>query len=149
MPSDLNATTNVADVSARLRLSITRLARQLRQMSEGDLTPTQLSVLATISNHGPLTLGEVAERERVAAPTITKVVGVLVDRGLIERTPDPSDRRFVRVTLTDAGDSLLERTRARRTAWLTQQLRNLDEDDLESLSAAADVLDRLTRHQET
>lgn len=149
MPSDLSSTTNVADVSARLRLSITRLARQLRQMSEGDLTPTQLSVLATISIHGPLTLGEVAERERVAAPTITKVVGVLVDKGLIERNPDPSDRRFVRVTLTDAGDTLLERTRARRTAWLTQQLRELDEDDLESLSAAADVLDRLTRHHET
>lgn len=141
-------TTDPAAVSARLRLSVTRLARQLRQMAEGDLTPTQLSVLATVAIHGPLTLGEVAERERVAAPTITKVVGVLVDKGLIERNPDPSDRRFVRVELTPEGATLLERTRARRTAWLTRKLRDLSPEDLERLSAAADVLDQLTEHEE-
>src|SRR3546814_13268549 len=67
MPSpSLPATVDASELAGRLRLSVTRLARQLRQTADTDLSPTQGAVLATISNHGPLTLGELAERERVA-----------------------------------------------------------------------------------
>lgn len=131
-------------LAARLRLAVTRLARQLRQTADSDLSPTQGAVLATISAHGPLTLGELAERERVASPTITKAIGVLHDRGLVSKTTDPDDRRFVRVELTAEGQSVLERSRARKNAWLARQLRDLDSEDLERLLAATDVLERLT-----
>lgn len=139
---------DIVVLSAQLRLSVTRLARQLRQTSDQQLTPTQVSVLATIWRHGSLTLGELAEGERVAAPTISKVAGVLADKGLIERNPDPEDRRFIRVELTTEGHALLERSRSRRTAWLTQRLRQLSDDEFDRLQAAADVFDKLTDTEE-
>ncbi len=133
-----------AELAARLRLAVTRLARQLRQTSDSDLSPTQSAVLATLANHGPVTLGELAELERVASPTITKVTGILHERGLVEKLTDPDDRRFVRVELTAEGRALVERSRARKTAWLARQLQGLPPGDLERLAGAADVLEHLT-----
>ena len=69
--------TDTAAMAARLRLSATRLARRLRQESGAGLSPSQQSALAVIANHGPLTLGALAEHERVAPPSITKVVSKL------------------------------------------------------------------------
>jgi DNA-binding MarR family transcriptional regulator len=133
-----------AELAARLRLAVTRLARQLRQTSDSDLSPTQSAVLATLANHGAVTLGELAELERVASPTITKVTGILQERGLVEKVTDATDRRFVRVELTPEGRALVERSRARKTAWLARQLQGLPPDELERLAAAADVLEHLT-----
>src|SRR3546814_2691068 len=87
----LPATVDASELAGRLRLSVTRLARQLRQTAGTDLSPTQGAVLATISNHGPLTLGELAERERVAGPTITKVIGVLHARDLVRSEEHTSE----------------------------------------------------------
>lgn len=144
MMSDMPTADETAELAGRLRLSITRLARQLRQTADSDLSPTQASVLATVSKAGPLTLGELAELERVASPTITKVIALLHDKGLVEKITDPTDRRFVRVSLTPEGQALLERTRARKNAWLARQLKDLPPDDLERLAAATEVLDHLT-----
>jgi DNA-binding MarR family transcriptional regulator len=137
-------TDETAELAGRLRLAVTRLARQLRQTSDSDLSPTQSAVLATLDNHGPVTLGELAELERVASPTITKVTGILQERGLVEKVTDPNDRRFVRVELTGEGKALVERSRARKTAWLARQLHDLSDDELERLAAAAEVLEHLT-----
>jgi len=133
-----------AELAGRLRLTVTRLARQLRQTSDSDLSPTQSAVLATLAGHGPVTLGELAELERVASPTITKVIALLHDRGLVDKITDPADRRFVRVQLTAEGGALVERTRARKTAWLARQLQDLSPQELQRLAAATEVLERLT-----
>lgn len=132
-----------AELAGRLRLAIARLARQLRQTSEEDLTPTQLSLLATLDTAGPVTLGELAELERVAPPSITKAVGKLVERELVERTTDPDDRRVVRVELSGTGRALLERNRCRRNAWLAKRLGELDDDELARLADATSVLEHL------
>jgi DNA-binding MarR family transcriptional regulator len=136
--------TGTAELAGRLRLAVTRLARQLRQTADSDLSPTQASILATVSNHGPLTLGELADLERVASPTITKAIGLLHDKGLVDKATDPDDRRFVRVSLTPAGDALLERTRARKTAWLARRVEELSAEDVARLAAATEVLEALT-----
>jgi DNA-binding MarR family transcriptional regulator len=133
-----------AELAGRLRLAVTRLARQLRQTSESDLSPTQSAVLATLANHGPVTLGELAELERVASPTITKVTGILQERGLVVKVTDADDRRFVRVELTPDGHALVERSRARKTAWLARQLQDLSPAEVEQLAAATEVLEHLT-----
>ena len=131
------------ELAARLRLSATRLARRLRQEADAGLTPSQLSALAVIEREGPLTLGALAEHEKVAPPSITKVVAKLESIGLVARATDPGDRRFVRVALTDAGAALLESSRQRKTAWLTGRIRELDPAEREQLAAALDVLDAL------
>ena len=93
-----------AEIAARLRLSATRLARRLRKESGSGLSPSQGSALAAVHNHGPLTLGALAEHERVSPPTITKVVAFLEAEGLVVRSADPADGRVSRVSTTKKGD---------------------------------------------
>jgi DNA-binding MarR family transcriptional regulator len=137
----------VAEVAARLRLTATRLARRLRQEAGIGLTPSQLSALATIDNHGPLTLGSLADREQVAPPSITKVVTKLEADGLLQRSPDPTDRRVSHVRTTPAGAALVAESRRRKTAWLTDRIHELSDEDRAHLAGALDVLDRLHASQ--
>jgi DNA-binding MarR family transcriptional regulator len=132
-----------AEIAARLRLSATRLARRLRQESASGLSPSQFSALAVIHHRGPLTLGELAEVERVAPPTISKVVAKLEADGLVERHVDPTDKRVSLVRVTKAGGQLHDETKRRRTTWLTARIRELPADEQARLAEALDVLDRL------
>lgn len=139
---------DVAEMAARLRLSATRLARRLRQQADSGFTLTQLSALAVIDGHGPLTLGALAELERVAPPSITKVVTKLEAEGLVERAADPSDGRVSRVSATAAGRALIEESRRRKTTWLTARIRELDPDQQARLADALDALDALIAQEE-
>ena len=132
------------DLARRLGIATVRLARVLRQQDEGELTPTLRSALATIDREGPLTLGELATAEHIAPPTVTKVVGKLEERGLVERTADEVDRRVIRVEVTAAGRTLLDVDRRRRASWLTARLDELDDDERAAVEAAVPVLERLT-----
>ncbi len=131
------------DTAERLRLSIARLARLLRQQDDSGLGPTVTAALSTIAKHGPLTLGDLAAREQVAPPTITKVVEKMVAAGLIERSADARDRRVSLVSVTALGSAQLEDFRNRRRSWLSERLGELDADALDRLEAAAEVLERL------
>lgn len=132
------------DTVVRLRASVTRLARLLRQQDQTGYGPTAIAVLATVGYEGPLTLGELATREQVAPPTITKVVDKLEANGLVTRSADADDRRVRRVEITPAGLAQLDEARMRRTTWLAERLAALDPDDLDRLRAAVDVLEQLT-----
>ncbi len=135
--------TTEAETAARLRLSATRLARRLRREADSGFTPSQLSALAVVYNHGPLTLGALAEHERVAPPSITKVVAKLEADGLLARTADPTDGRVSRVTATATGRALIEESRRRKTTWLTERIRQLDPQAQAKLADALDALDQL------
>jgi DNA-binding MarR family transcriptional regulator len=134
---------STVEIAARLRLSATRLARRLRQQSDAGLTPSQLSALATIQNEGPLTLGALAEQERVSPPTVTRVVGKLEGDGLVERAVDPDDGRIWRVSTTAPGDALLSELRKRKNAWLAARLAQLDDEQRNRIADALDVLELL------
>lgn len=136
-----------ADLAERLRLSVTRLARRLRQQSDVGASPTQLSALATVERRGPITLGELAAAERVKPPTMTAAVTRLETDGLLSRQTDAQDRRVVRVEITAAGRKLLARNRSRKTAELERRLRGLSADDRRTLSDAVVVLDRLLEQE--
>jgi DNA-binding MarR family transcriptional regulator len=134
-------------IAARLRLSATRLARQLRQESSTGLTPSQLSALAAIERHGPITLGALADVERVAPPSVTRVVGKLEEAGLVKRQIDAADRRVARVSTTAAGNSLLAKVRQRKNVWLAARVAGLDDADRRRLADALDALDALTAEE--
>jgi len=136
--------TDVGAMAAHLRVSATRLARLLRRQGDTGLSPSQISALTSIERHGPMTLGDLADHERVAPPSITKVVDKLVERDLVVRVPDPADRRVTRVSTTPAGDRLLADVRARKDLWLASRLAELDDDQRDRLAAALDVIDALT-----
>lgn len=143
-PSRRTSTARTGDVAARLRLAVTRLARRLRQeASGGAVSPTGAAVLASIARAGPLTLGELAAIERVQPPTVTAAVARLVEQGLVERQPDPADGRVTLVRATPDGRRLLDEQRSRKQEYLDQRLRALDPGELDTLEAAAGILERL------
>jgi DNA-binding MarR family transcriptional regulator len=136
--------TDAPTLAARLRVSATRLARLLRQQADTGLSPSQLSALTTIEAHGPMTLGALADHERVAPPSVTRVVAKLEGAGLVARQAAPDDRRVARVTATPQGLALLGRTRQRKTLWLATRLAKLTDHERARLAAALDVLESLT-----
>jgi DNA-binding MarR family transcriptional regulator len=128
----------------RLRVSVGRLARRLRQQSaEDDLTLSQASVLATLERHGPLAMSEVAAHERISKPSATGIVGRLVDKGLVERAPDPDDARSSIVTITPEGLRLLNRRRRQRTEYLARRIDALDAGDRAVLERAVPLLEKI------
>src|SRR5688572_27460325 len=131
------------EFAARLRLTIARTARRLRQEAGTDLGPAQTSALATIERHGPLAPSELARRERIKRPTATRILGALEKAGLLDRVRDPEDGRGSIVSINAEGRALLRKLRARKTAYLAQQLSHLDPDDVAALERAADVLERM------
>jgi DNA-binding MarR family transcriptional regulator len=137
------ATLAHADAASRLRLAIARLARQLRQQTLGALTLTQWSALVTVETHEPVRIGDLADREGVSAATATRVVALLEERGLVDRSADTADRRSWRVSLTDAGRRELTQMRKVRTARLAQRIASLDPADLRRLVELLPVLETL------
>jgi len=137
-------TTDATELAGQLRLSVTRLARILRHQDPQELSATLSSALATIHRSGPMTLGELAAREHVTPPTITRAVDKLELQGLVSRCADGRDGRIVRVEVTPAGRDRVDEIRSRRTAWLVERLHDLPPADLACLASAAPILARLT-----
>jgi DNA-binding MarR family transcriptional regulator len=144
MPTEVAARpVPAADLASRLRLAVMRLSRRLRQHAPGDITQSQLSALATIVVQERITLSGLAEAERVQPPSITRLVDVLVGRGLATRTPSDEDRRVAWVEPTAAGRELIDSVRRERDAYLAQRLRTLSAEDRAVLARAAVLLERL------
>ncbi|MGI8663693.1 MAG: MarR family winged helix-turn-helix transcriptional regulator [Acidimicrobiales bacterium] len=139
----MERTTDRTELASRLRFALVPLVRRLRQQNGPDLTASQASALGSIAKSGPLTVGELAEVERVTSPMITKIAKNLEEAGLVTRSPDPTDKRITRLALTGAGRRRLERNRTRKAAWLATRLRELDASDLEAIEAIIPVLERL------
>lgn len=131
------------ELAARLRVALARLARQLRQQAGPQLSPTLQSVLATIALHGPLPLGELATREQVAPPTITKLLARLDEQGLIQRQRGADDKRVTLVSLTADGQRQFDESRTRRTAWLVDRLAHLDDTQQADLARAVELLEAI------
>ncbi|WP_375000437.1 MarR family winged helix-turn-helix transcriptional regulator [Aeromicrobium sp. CTD01-1L150] len=126
-----------------LAMAVARLNRRLRQERQSDLTPTQLSVLGTVSQLGPTSPSAVAARERVSAPSVTRTLNCLVEDGHVTREPHPDDGRQVVVSLSDTGAKVLEEERQRRDAWLHRRLRELDPRERALLREASALLTRI------
>jgi DNA-binding MarR family transcriptional regulator len=147
MERPVTAERATADELARaLREAITRLNRRVRQERPvGDLTFSQLSVLTSLQLAGALTPRELADIERVQPPTMTKIVGKLEDRGLVARTPHPTDRRQVILAATEAGRAVYAQFEQARNEWLAVQLAELSPDERDTLAHAAEILQQVAR----
>ena len=143
---DANLGIPLSERAAHLRTAIVRTARRLRQEAAAEtsgLTPTSVAALATIERHGPMTPSEIAEIERVKRPTITRTLGCLEREGLIDRSQDPTDKRSALVTINGAGRERLRRLRKRKNAYLARRMRDLTDEEVETLERAAEILERM------
>jgi DNA-binding MarR family transcriptional regulator len=127
-----------------LRGAVMRLSRRLRhQRVDETLSPTEMSVLATLSRCGSATPGELARKEHVQPPSMTRIVAMLESKGLVRREPHPEDRRQVVVSRTEQADSMLAESRTKRNAWLAKLAEGLTPEELAVMRQAAPVLEKL------
>lgn len=138
-----DAADELENAAARLYLALGRMARWLRRAGEGDLGPGTFSALATLSRYGPMRLGDLAAREGVAPPTLTRIVAALEESGLVVRQTDPDDRRAVLVAATDEGAALTAGVRSARSAALHERMLALPAADRAVLLAVVPVIEAL------
>jgi DNA-binding MarR family transcriptional regulator len=134
------------ELATRLRIAVGRLHRRIR-LASNDIPPLQLSTLVSIEGYGPLRLGELAQREAVTAPTMSRVLASLDERGLITRAADPDDARSVRVELSATGVEVLAQVRSQRTALLDARLARLTPAQRGALAAALPALEALVTEE--
>jgi DNA-binding MarR family transcriptional regulator len=127
-----------------LRIATFRLARRMRtQRAVDSMSDGQFAVLAGLFVHGPHTLTELADRERVSAPAMNRTVNCLQDAGYISRSADENDGRKVVIDLTDEGRAVVDETARRRDAWVEEALAEIDPDEREILAKAAAIMQRM------
>lgn len=131
------------DAVARLSVALGRLTRVLRRGSNTGLGPGSVSALATLVTHGPMRLGDLAAREGVAPPTLTRIVANLEDNGLVARHPDPDDGRATRVQATPAAHEVITGLGSTRFAHLHARISALPGDQREVLLSAVPVIEAL------
>lgn len=136
----------VTELASQLRLAIARLSRRIRQQAAStgeELTASTQGALASVERLGPLTLGELAAVEQVQPPSMTRIVARLEEDGYVTRVVDPADRRVARVAITDAGRTLLARSRTRKDAYLARRVAELSDAERQLLGRALPLLERL------
>ena len=130
--------------ASELRIATFRLARRMRtQKAVDSMSDGQFAVLAGLFIHGPHTLGELADRERVSAPSMNRTVNCLQESGYVRRSADETDGRKVVISLTDEGRSVVDETARRRDAWVEEALAALTPRERGTLAEAAEIMQRM------
>jgi len=133
-----------ADLGAQLRFAVGRLYRRFRsERPEGSLGDAALAVLTHLHKHGPQTLTELSEHDRVSPASMSQTVNRLTSAGYAVRTRDPADGRKVLFSATTEGDELAVAARAQRNAWLGERLGALSAEDRAVIARAAELLGRI------
>jgi len=130
------------------------IGRLIRQRGQGEtLDPGTFWLLKNIAANGSMRVTDIAQHANLDVSTVSRHVAQLHKAGLIERTPDPADRRAQRVRLSETGQQKLSADLRARTTLLERSLDNWTQEDLEQLDRVmtrfvADV-DTLTENLET
>jgi DNA-binding MarR family transcriptional regulator len=131
-------------VANRLRPVLFKLNRALRrELHSLGVTGGQVSLLVQIRTQRGIGVRELAAREGMSAPGMSKYVARLERDGLVVRGPVGGDRRRIGLALTEAGERVLRSVKHRRTAWLAARLRELDPAEIDAIDAAIEPLTAL------
>ena len=138
------AAVDSVELANRLRPVLLMLNRHLRREAHAEgITGGQAALLAQIRHHPGLGVRELAAREGISAPSMTRYLDRLERAELIVRTRAPEDARRIRLALTPKGARVLRSLRRRRTAWLAERLDGLSAAELRAIATAIEPLGRL------
>ena len=143
MKTDSHEVAVAPDVADRLQRVVARMGRVLRQAGSDELTPSQVSMLGTISKHDGCRIGELATHESIGAPVATRVVASLEARVLVKREADCLDGRASLVHITAKGTRALIALRRQRAAVLLARMDGLTAAEVQALARALPTLERL------
>jgi DNA-binding MarR family transcriptional regulator len=137
------------ELANRLRPVILQIARHLRREAHAEgITGGQASLLAQIRTNPELGVRDLAGREGVSAPAMTRYLDRMEKAGLVVRTRSVDDARRIRLALTPKGVRALRSVRQRRTAWLAKRLQGLSPNELATVDRAIEPLLRLVEDAE-
>jgi DNA-binding MarR family transcriptional regulator len=130
-----------------VRVMLSRMLRRVRETYDiTDLTPSQTSVLSRLDKDGDASVGDLAVAERVRHQSMASAIGILAERGLVSRRPDPGDGRRQLVSVSETGRKFLNDRRRLSLQWLTRAIEEqLTEAERQSVIEAMALLERLTR----
>jgi DNA-binding MarR family transcriptional regulator len=145
MPIVAKASRTDSGLASELRMSVMRLRRRLanERHPDNELSLNAMAVLAGLYRLGDVSVGELAARERVQPPSMTRTVKCLEADGYVSRRAHETDGRQVVVVLTDLGRQTLLADRRRRDEWLATRLRDLTPAERAVLREAAPIIERL------
>jgi DNA-binding MarR family transcriptional regulator len=129
-------------LSNDIRLACMRISRRVRFESDRELPPHQFSVLCRLDDTSR-TNSELADIERVSAPSMKRTTASLVERGYVARADDPTDGRQVILSLTTEGRRALKRIRRQRDEWMLSRFERLTDEERELLQRAARLLEKV------
>ncbi|WP_353951198.1 MarR family transcriptional regulator [Knoellia sp. S7-12] len=132
----------VSSLAGELRLACMRISRRVRYESTDAVAPHHFSVMCRLEE-APRTPGELAEIERVSAPSMTRTVGGLAELGFVQRAQHPTDKRQVIVTLTPEARRVLKEIRRKRDAWMSVRVSHLEPEEQAILQRATVILTRV------
>ena len=145
MAPKTKTTTRTADDTARtaseLRVVLGQLMRRLR--AEHRFPIHHGAVLGRLDREGPASVSDLAAAEKVRPQSMAQTVSELENQGLVERRPDPDDRRRAIVELTSGGRKALQEDRHRRVGWLVSAIEELPAEDQRVLARATSIIGRL------
>lgn len=131
-------------VAKQLRPVLTRLyLLYFRQTATSAISMAQLSIMMNLQDNGPLRISQIADLEAIRMPTASNAVNHLEQMGLVSRVRDVSDRRGVRVRLTDEGTRQLEKITEERVEQLATLLNGLTDEELQQVENALPLFDRV------
>jgi DNA-binding MarR family transcriptional regulator len=122
------------DAARQILEALSLVTREVARASGGPdegppMTSTQRLALFETATGGPLRLSDLAQRMGITAPTASRAVDGLVELGLLERVPDPGDRRAVQIDVTKPGRKIIEERKARAAAALKPAVEALPAQD--------------------
>ncbi len=129
----------IGPLASDLRVVVGQLIRRLRAEQQR-FSMSQGSVLGRLDREGPGSVSDLAQAERVRPQSMAQTVADLEAAGMVERQPDPDDRRRALVSLTEAGVETLLADRRQREGWLAGELEKLPAEDRATLARAVALL---------
>ena len=132
-------------LAGELRVVVGRLKRRLREQAHlGDLSWTQVRVLARLESDGPATVTALARAEGIRPQSMGETVAALKAAGFVTGAPDPDDGRQTVLSLTPACLEAIRTGRAVREDWLFREIRaKLAPAEQVQLASAVELLKRL------
>jgi DNA-binding MarR family transcriptional regulator len=118
-----------------------RVKAHIRQIAvdQFDISVEQFHILRLV-RRGYDSVSLIAKARNISRPAVSQAVNALVDKGLLTRTTDPQDRRYIQLALTDDGAALLEAVFEDTKQWMIQTLTPLSDEELQILTRAMNSL---------